>query len=413
MYVTHLSLTSFRSYTRLEIDLPARVNVLQGENAQGKTNLLEAIYYLATTKSPLASSDRQLVHWAADKDVIPHAHLRADYIRGGEEHTIESTLIKEQRRNSDAGTLSFRRQIRVDGVPRRALDAVGKLNVVLFLPQDIDVVSGSPSTRRRYLDVTLCQIDPLYCRSLSRYNRIISQRNALLRHLRERLASASELDYWDEQLAESGAYVLSRRFWATRELDAAAKQLQEALTGGQERLALVYQSSLEPHLRLAPEELADADTGSGGNGDPADVSHLEEAFLTGLKAARSEEIARAVTIIGPHRDDLRFLVNGVDATVFGSRGQQRTIAVAVKLGEVAVMQQEIGETPVLLLDDVISELDQRRGRFLLEAISAAQQVLITTTDLNYYTGEFLDSAVLWRVAGGAVTPLEGPGQVPA
>ena len=410
MYVTHLSLTNFRSYTRLELELPARVNILQGENAQGKTNLLEAIYYLATTKSPLASSDRQLIQWAADDEVIPHAHLQADYARGGEEHTIESTLVKERRNDDDVGAASFRRQVRVDGVPRRALDAVGKLNVVLFLPQDIDVVSGSPSARRHYLDVTLCQIDSVYCRSLSRYHRVVSQRNALLRSLRERLASASELDYWDEQLAESGAYVLSRRLWATRELDAFARGVQEALTGGQERLAMSYQSSLEGHLRRRRGGLFGADVGNGHTGDSADVPRLREAFLAGLKGVRSEEIARAVTILGPHRDDARFLVNGVDATVFGSRGQQRCIAIAVKLAEVAVMKQETGEAPVLLLDDVISELDGRRGRFLLEAVSPAQQVLITTTDLNYYASEFLDSAVLWRVAGGAVAPLNGPHQ---
>ena len=185
MYLRHLSLANYRNYARLEIDLQARIHVLQGENAQGKTNLLESIFYLATTKAPLASSDRQLISWAANDEVIPFARAQALFVRAGEEHTIETTLVKEQRANSDSEEASFRRQTRLDGVPRRAMDVVGKLNVVLFLPQDIDLVSGSPTRRRRYLDITLCQIDPFYCRSLSRYNRIITQRNALLRHIRE------------------------------------------------------------------------------------------------------------------------------------------------------------------------------------------------------------------------------------
>ena len=394
MYLRHLSLANYRNYARLEIDLQARIHVLQGENAQGKTNLLESIFYLATTKAPLASSDRQLISWAANDEVIPFARAQALFVRAGEEHTIETTLVKEQRANSDSEEASFRRQTRLDGVPRRAMDVVGKLNVVLFLPQDIDLVSGSPTRRRRYLDITLCQIDPFYCRSLSRYNRIITQRNALLRHIREGQARVAELDYWDEQLAQLGAYVLLQRLWATRELGRDAGEKQRALTGEREGLVLAYQSSLEK--RSPGAELGLCETSEA----------LEKAFGDALQKARSEEIARAVTVVGPHRDDVRFLVNDVDATTFGSRGQQRTIAIALKLAELNFMHQQTGEMPILLLDDVASELDQHRCRFLLETIARAQQVLITTTDLGYYAQKFLDSAVLWRVADGSVAPIK-------
>jgi DNA replication and repair protein RecF len=391
MYLKHLSLTNFRNYTRLELDLPARLYVLQGENAQGKTNLLEAIYYLATTRSPLSGADRQLMHWEAEREVIPHAYVEGTYHRAGEDHRIQMALVKERAPGAAEEEASvFRRQIRLDGVVRQAWDVVGKLNVVLFLPEDIALVAGSPGERRHYLDVTLCQLDAVYCRTLARYNRVVTQRNALLHRIRAGEAAAGELAYWDEQLASLGAFVLERRLWAVRELEAHLATLQPALTGGQEQLTLVYQDSVAVRSEDAAEGGAVA---------------RERAFLSALRQARREELARAVTVLGPHRDDLRFLINGVDAQVYGSRGQQRTVAVALKLAEVALMESQCGETPVLLLDDVISELDQRRTGFLLQTIARAQQVLITTTDLHFYGRGFLAEASLWRVAAGVVTPL--------
>ena len=163
MYLQHLSLTYFRNYARLEVDLPARVNVLQGDNGEGKTNLLEAVYYLATTRSPLAASDRQLIHWDAEQEVIPYARAEVAFVRGGHDRSLEVTLAKEPQSPDEPDVTALRRQIRVDGVPRRAIDAVGQLVVVLFLPDDISLVAGAPGTRRRYLDITLCQIDPVYC----------------------------------------------------------------------------------------------------------------------------------------------------------------------------------------------------------------------------------------------------------
>ncbi|MBC7237022.1 MAG: DNA replication/repair protein RecF [Chloroflexi bacterium] len=398
MYLTHISLTNFRNYTRLELDLPARIHVLLGDNAQGKTNLLEAICYLSTTKSPLASADRQLINWSAYEEVIPYARAKVAYIRRGEEHTIETILVLERENGTSGPPTRFRRQIQVDGLPHRAIDVVGRLHTVLFMPQDITLVAGSPGDRRRYLDITLCQVDPVYCRNLSRYNRVLAQRNALLREGR---AAEDQLAYWDEQLTHLGGLILERRLWATAQLDIKARTAHERLTGAQERLDITYESNLveapikEAERRLLQEALAQPQ-----------VEGLVEWFQRALKAARPEERRRGITLIGPHRDDIRFHIDGVDAIVYGSRGQQRTVALALKLGEMALMHQETGEMPVLLLDDVLSELDERRSRHVLEAALAAEQVLMTTTDLKDYRPEFIARAMTWRVVAGRIEPLD-------
>ena len=397
MYLSRLELTNFRNYTRLELELSARVHLFQGENAQGKTNLLEVIYYLATTKSPLASSDRQLMSWSADQELLPHTEIDARFVRGQEERTLAFTLVKEPGAQGGNGEDVFKRQLRSNGVARRAIDIIGQLNAVLFLPEDIHLVAGSPGERRRYLDATLCQVDAVYCRTLSRYNRVLRQRNALLKRLREGAAERSELSYWDEQLVGLGGAVLARRLGALAALGAQANAMQQALTDGGERLELVYQNSLDD---VSPAEGGDTQTGTES------AKRLAERFGRALLAVRRQEIARAVTTLGPHRDDVRFMINGVDATIYGSRGQQRTAALALKLAEVDLMRHETGEMPVLLLDDVLSELDRKRSHLLLQTIQQADQVLITTTDLAHYEPGFLAQAALWHVAQGQVTAVE-------
>lgn len=408
MYLQHLSLTHFRNYARLEVDLPARVNVLLGDNAQGKTNLLEAVYYLATTRTPLAASDRQLIHWDAEREVIPFARAEASFVRGGRDRTLEVTLAKEPQSSDEPETTALRRQIRVDGVPRRAIDAVGQLVVVLFLPDDIALVAGAPGNRRRYLDITLCQIDPVYCRTLSRYNRVLAQRNALLRQVRERQASPHELPVWEEQLAALGAYVLARRLWVVRCLAERGATIHPELTGGQEVLMLDYQDSLRERRTNGSRDAVLPRVDCDHIPEAAEAEALEPELRKGLEASRREDIARAVTTVGPHRDDMRFLINGVDATIYGSRGQQRTVALGLKLAEVQVMEEHTGEAPVLLLDDVVSELDRDRSRYLLRSVARAQQVLLTTTDLGFLEDDFLDGACLWRVTGGTVERVRAP-----
>jgi DNA replication and repair protein RecF len=387
MRLTHLSLHNFRNYVRLDLDILPGVSLLQGDNAQGKTNLLESVYYLATSRSPHAGTDRELVNWlAVEQEPLPYARLVGQVARATGESTIEITLT--QQANNGA---RYRKQIRLNGVAKRAMDLLGQLNVVLFLPEDIALVSGSPSRRRRYLDAALCQIDPAYCRSLSRYNQIVTQRNALLRDLRERGGDSAQLAFWDERLVENGAYLISRRWDALLTLDELAHNVHGQLTGEVEQLRLRYVPSVEMD-------------------GPADSEAVGEAFTAQLQALRRREIAAGMTLVGPHRDEARFLINGMDCGVYGSRGQQRTAALSLKLAEVDLMRRETGEQPVLLLDDVLSELDEHRRRFLVHTLeNGAEQAIITTTDLRTLPEAFLKGSHLWRVEMGRLSRLEVAG----
>ena len=384
MLLTHLSLHNFRNYVRLDLDLPLGVSLLLGENAQGKTNLLEAIYYLATTRSPHAGADRELVNWlAVEEEPLPYARLVGRVARGVGKVAIEITLTQQANHQT-----RYRKQIRLNGVAKRAMDLLGQLNVVLFLPEDIALVSGSPSGRRRYLDAALCQIDPFYCRSLSRYNQIVTQRNALLRDLRERGGDPAQLAFWNERLVEHGTHLVRRRWEALVVLDELAHAVHGQLTDGGERL----------HLRYVPSVEMD---GPGGADD------IAPAFQDQVEDLRRREIAAGMTLVGPHRDEVRFLINGMDAGVYGSRGQQRTAALALKLAEVDLMRKETGEYPVLLLDDVLSELDEHRRRFLMHTLEdGAEQAIITTTNLHTVPQALLQRCHLWRVEMGRLRVLD-------
>ncbi len=393
MYLKHLSLTNFRNYARLERDFPERTVLVQGQNAQGKTNLLEAIYYLATTRSPIIASDRHLISWGVAAEPLPYARLVGDVERSSGAAHLEVTLVREPARpENPAGRLA--RHIRLNGVERRAIDLLGQLNVVLFLPQDSDLIAGAPALRRRYLDVTLCQVDPAYCRHLQRYNRVLEQRNHLLRRLRERHDDPAQLTYWDEQLARWGALISRRRQRAVSDLEAAATLIHGELTGGSERLALQYEASL-----ALPQLEADPATPEPDQPPPA----LYEAALSAIARTRQRDLASGVTTVGPHRDELRFVANGVDLGLLGSRGQQRTAALALKLAEVRFMAGQTGDMPILLLDDVMSELDRARGQYLLAALAGARQVVITTTDIEVFPREFVRQTVRWQVREGTIS----------
>ncbi len=392
MRLTHLSLHNFRNYVRLELDLAPGVTLLLGDNAQGKTNLLEAVYYLATSRSPHAGAERELVNWLAVEDEpLPYARLVGRVARGSSDLTIEITLTQQE--NNGA---RYRKQIRLNGVAKRAMDLLGQLNVVFFLPEDIALVSGSPGRRRHYLDATLCQIDPVYCRSLSRYNQIVTQRNALLRDLRERGGDPAQLAFWNEHLVEHGAYLISRRQGALVSLDELAHAIHDELTESSESLHLSYVPSVEH-----------AQSTAGGTERFQDLDEVKAAFKQELLALRRREIAAGMTLIGPHRDEVRFLISEIDAGVYGSRGQQRTAALSLKLAEVDLMHRETGELPVLLLDDVLSELDVHRRRFLLRYLNdGPQQAVISATDLDILPETFLRRCQLWHVQMGRLSKTD-------
>jgi len=403
MYLGLIELQHFRNYARLELTLEPRYHLLCGRNAQGKTNLLEAIYFLVTTKSPLALSDREVIAWDAASEPIPYARLRGVFHRAEATVELEATLMLEEAQDREKSARLLK-QLRVNGVPRRAMDVLGQANAVLFMPQDIELVDGPPSVRRRYLDSTLCQVDSAYCRALSQFNHTVTQRNALLKRIRERESRPDELAYWDQQLVSLGARILARRQEAVAELNGYAAAAHAELTASGEALALAYAASL-----------AERDTESRGDSplEATDADEIAARWRRILPSLRREEIARGITVVGPHRDDLRFTVGGWDAAAYGSRGQQRTAALALKTAEMRLITRVAGERPILLLDDVASELDSARCQQLLAVMDAADQVLVTTTRLTALPQALRDRAATWRVEKGTVTPYTAPEEAPA
>ncbi len=408
MYLKHLSLTNFRNYARLELDFPTRVIILQGENAQGKTNLLEAIYYLAITRSPLADSDRQLINWLAHRDDLHFARLVADVEGAGGSRRLEITLMQTPESQEPPMSATLRRSFKVNGVKRRAMDMVGQMQVVLFLPEDLELVSGPPARRRRYLDITICQVDAYYCRHLQKYNHVLTQRNSLLRMLRDRGEDPQQLAFWDEKLVEWGSYLIARRRQIVGRMNQCVERTHAELTGGHEHLRLSYR----PGVAIEDEEALSHQIPTSVYRQPTvsqeEVQRIEERFMAQLQQSRAHEIARGATQHGPHRDDLCFMVGGVDMRTYGSRGQQRTVALSTKLAEVELVREETDETPILLLDDVLSELDALRRKCLLGMVSDAQQVIITTTDTRFFPAGFLNSTSLWRVEEGCIRAENPP-----
>lgn len=458
MNLQHLTLDEFRNYRRLSLDLPPGVTVLQGDNASGKTSLLEAVYMLATTRSPRASTDLELVNFAAPNDLgsPPFARITAQVERARGPLAVEILVVRDEVAEGQGGlvgSVQARKRIKVNGVARRALDLVGQANVVLFTPQDVDLVTGPPSLRRKYMDVTVSQMDHRYVRLLSQYMKVLAQRNSLLKSLKEQGRGGSprdvaeELAYWDDELVRHGAYVVLRREVFAARLSRRAEAVHhllagtEAADGGEDtrrllrerrptaelRLNVAYQSAVAPNARkaLIPDLLAqmEADTAmadlardeSGATIDSASlrgrIPHLERhieqlsaEFRRQLDEARPHEVRRGMSVLGPHRDDLAFQLGDLPLSAYGSRGQQRTAVLALKLAEVDLMTAETGDTPILLLDDILSELDARRRGYLLSAISNQQyQSLITTTDLAGFDPAFVEHAALLDVRQGEVT----------
>ena len=356
MQITELTLRSYRSYETLHLAFDPGVQIFLGANAQGKTNIIEALYYAAFGRSHRTSSDAELIRVGADG-----AHIALSF-----------------RRHDVPGALSFtfargaRRRIEYAGESLRQRDLVGILPMVLFSPEDLFLVKGAPALRRRYLDAELSQASPAYYGELLRYTRILKQRNAVLKDIRERLAAPDDLLPWDAQLAKSAAYIVTRRTSAVAQLGALSARVQSVLAAGEE-LTLVY-------------DIAGAAPESGAKDDMTERLYLWYNKM--LREGRARDIARAATGVGPHLDDLVLRVGGMNLRSFGSQGQQRTGALALKLAELFYLQENVGEAPILLLDDVMSELDADRRRALLDFIRHENiQTFITATDAAYFPTE--------------------------
>jgi len=392
MHVTNLSLRDFRAYERLELSLEPGTTLFYGPNAAGKTTILEALFYLATTRSPRAGADRELVRWDAAGDIgtPPFARLVCDVRRSEGKVRLEVIV---QRRADDEGQLTSAslKTVRIDRKAVRALDLVGNLRVVLFTPADLALVTGAPSERRRYLDVTLSQLNGRYVRTLSHYQKVVQQRNSLLRGWRERRrpqrGAADELAFWDRELTLAGAYVLRERLAAVAELNLLIGPIFCQVTAGDQPLIAGYQSTVAG-LAGVPDERA-----------------IEAAFQAHLERIRDDEIGRGQTLVGPHRDDLLLTMGPISVGTYGSRGQQRSATLALKLGEAELMRARAGDAPVLLLDDLLSELDAERRAHLLETLARPdQQTLVTATGMEDFDAAFLARAKKIRVEGGRLYP---------
>jgi len=394
MRVEHLSLTNFRNYARLELSLPQQPLVLHGANAQGKTSLLEALYYLAAARSPYTRHDRQLIHWRTEDDPLPYARLSADFSnRQGRHQTLEMALVLEN------GT-RFKKTIRHNHAEKRVMDVVGVLSVVLFLPQDLTLVEGSPADRRAWMDATLSQISAAYLAALEGLEKALPQRNALLRRIAERKAKPAELGYWDEQVAQFGAILIAERQKFLRELEYLAQRQHHALSGQRETLSLRYQPSFSPSATAQGQRAFEVfGLDLHRQLEPQDIA---PQYLERLRQERDESIQRGATLSGPHRDELRLLINGRDCGLYGSRGQARTTVLALKLAELDWMEKALGEAPLLLLDEVIAELDAQRRAYLLGQIDGRAQTVLTTTELDIFEPSFLARAQVLHIREGQI-----------
>lgn len=396
MLLNHLSLTNFRNFARLELDIPTGATILVGANAQGKTSLLEAIYYLTGASSAHATSDRQLINFLAQEQPQAFARLVAEVEAHNRLQRIEIRLTLENL----AGEFRPRKEILINGLRKRMRELAGTFNAVLFLPQDMEIVEGSPSNRRRYLDSTLVQADPAYAASLSDYSKVVSQRNALLKNLQDRRNNNSQLDFWDEQLSDLGATLIRARALALHELERLAAPIQEQLTQAKEDLQVRYLPSYDPIS--TPEGQLNLPIDSHLDRTTIGREAVRQGFLTALGANREEELARGVTTIGPHRDDFSLLSQGIDLRLYGSRGQNRTAMLALKLAEIQWLEERTGEMPILLLDEVLAELDAARRADLLARIQPARQAILTAADLSMFTDAFQQAASLWKVHAGTI-----------
>ena len=392
--LTRLTLTNFRNFRGLDLELPPGVVTLYGGNAQGKTTLLEAVYLLAIARSFRAENERELVNLQAARDGEP-ASVGGVLERGEERVTVYVGYERVERAGQRGGAASggpvgrdgldysVRRQIRINRTAKRAADLVGVIGAVLFSAEDIELVQGAPAGRRRYLDILISQSNPLYLKALQRYYRVVKQRNRLLRLLREGRAEARELEFWDEELVREGAWLTGQRDGALKLLAELGAEHHRDLGNPGQEFRLEYRPSVVPG---------------------EDAAATEANFRELLAARRGQERATGSTALGPHRDDFALRVDGLDMGYFASRGEARTLALTLRLAEAGYLALAREEEPIALLDDALSEMDAERRRRVLTKIAGYGQSLITTTDLEPVKAFFGDGAAYMRVEGGTVAP---------
>lgn len=357
MIIKSLELANFRNYEELNISFDKGTNILYGDNAQGKTNILEAIYVSATTKSHKGSKDKEIINF--DKE---EAHIRT-YL---EKENVETRVDMHLRKNKSKG-------IAIDGQKiKKAADLMGLLNVVFFSPEDLSIIKDGPAERRRFADMELCQLDSFYLYNLNHYNKIIGQRNKLLKDMYFQPELKETLNIWDSQLVSFGSKIIERREQFVKQLGDIIFDIHKKLSGGKEELVIAY----EPDVSI-------------------------EDFEKQMKYNQYKDIRLKQTTTGPHRDDFSFVVNGVDIRKYGSQGQQRTAALSLKLSEIELVKKISKDTPVLLLDDVLSELDSNRQNYLLNSIGNIQTI-ISCTGLDEFINNRFEINKIFKVTNGTV-----------
>lgn len=377
------------------MDFPDQLTLLSGNNAQGKTSVLEAIHFLSILTSPLASNDREAIHILSLQDEIPIARLVAQFQKGDAMHNIEIRLILN---GSQLTRSRLRKEVLLDGVKWRLFDGVGFFNSVLFLPQMMRILEDGPEERRKYLDQLLSQACPGYVHTLSNYQQALTRRNALLKQLNEHGGDQAQLTYWDDLLSTHGAAIMAARLESISHFEGFVCKQYDRLAGGQERLRMQYLPCLV--AKGVPHKAGLSDL-------PRESEGLKHLLEERLKAQRREEIRRGMTTIGPHRDEIRFFSNELDLGVYGSRGQVRTAVMALKIAETQWLKERTGELPVMLLDETMAELDETRRRDLLGDLGRDEQAILTTTDVSLFSKEFREACRLWRVEAGSLNPMVG------
>lgn len=357
MYISTLKLEQFRNYDGLELSFSRGTNLFYGDNAQGKTNILEAIYFCGTTRSHRTSRDRELIRFDADE-----AHLRMEMAKKDIDYRIDMHLKKARAKG-----------IAINGIAiRKAQELIGLGHFVFFSPEDLGIIKNGPSERRRFLDMELCQLDQIYVSSLADYNKVLLQRNKLLKDLTFRPQDIDTLDIWDEQLVRYGSSLIRSREKFVEKLSEIILPIHEKLSGGREKICVGYEKNVSA-----------------------------DEFARTLAAGRDKDLYLKSTETGPHRDDLSFTVNGIDIRHFGSQGQQRSAALSLKLAEIELVKEATGDIPVLLLDDVLSELDTNRQHYLLDSIGEIQ-TFITCTGLEEYENSPVQIDRFFHVDNGSV-----------
>ncbi len=357
MIIESLELDNFRNYENVSIKFNDGINILYGNNAQGKTNILEAIYFCGTTKSHRGNKDKEIIRFGSEE-----SHIRALFRKNNVDYQIDIHLRKDKSKG-----------IAINGVKlKKAAELLGLANIIIFSPEDLSIIKNGPADRRRFIDAELCQLDKVYLYNLTNYNKIVNQRNNLLKDILIHPELRDTLDVWDSQLISIGSKIIERRRLFIDQMNSIIAGIHKSISGGKEEISIVY----EPNI---------------------DIEGYEEK----LKNHREKDIRYKLTSVGPHRDDFLININNMDTKKYGSQGQQRTAALSLKLAEIKLVERLTGSTPILLLDDVLSELDSNRQNYLLNNIKDIQTI-VTCTGLDEFINSRIEINKIFKINEGTV-----------